>query len=125
VETLPHRRRGTRVRAQIPVRVTGMDQAASFAENCHTLLVNPQGCGVRFSRPLSAGLPVRLENLPGGGSVTARVATSLPPAKGSKFWVVGIKLDAPGNLWCVAPVPQDWGAYAPPPKFFPASLAAG
>jgi len=116
------RRRGTRVRAQIPVRVSSLDPSSAFAENCHTLMVNPQGCGVRFPRPLTPGLQVRVENMPGGGAVTARVASSVPLNSTSKYWLIGISLDNPGNLWYLGPAPQDWGTYADIPKFFPASV---
>lgn len=112
-----HRRFGTRVRAQIPLRISSIDPEASFSETCHTLLVNPRGCGVRFPRPLKAGLRVRVEGLPGGGSTTAQVACNLPPVRGSKYWLVGIGLDSPGNPWFLAPAPADWGAYATAPKF--------
>ena len=122
VDTQPQRRRGTRVRAQIPVRVTSLDPASKFSERCHTLLVNPQGCGVRFARPLEPGLQVRVDDLPGGGSITARVASSLPPPEGSKYWLIGICLDRPGNLWFLAPTPPDWGDNASVPKFFPAGI---
>ena len=121
METKIYRRHGTRVRAQIPVRISSLDPINTFSENCYTLLVNPRGCGVRFPRPLPPGSPVRVDQLPGGGSVTARVACSLAPAKGSRFWIVGIGLDFPGNPWCLAPAPEDWGADAEIPKFFPAS----
>jgi len=116
------RRRGTRVRAQIPVRVSSLDPSSAFAENCHTLMVNPQGCGVRFPRPLTPGLQVRVENMPGGGAVTARIASSVPLNSTSKYWLIGISLDNPGNLWYLGPAPQDWGTYADIPKFFPASV---
>jgi hypothetical protein len=122
VDTAHQRRRGTRVPAQIPVRLSSLDPSSTFSENCHTLVVNPQGCGVRFPRPLKPGLQIRIENLPGGGSTTARVACSLPLNYNRKYWLVGISLDTPGNLWCLAPAPQDWGQYADVPKFFPASL---
>jgi hypothetical protein len=83
-------------------------------------MVNPRGCGIRFPRALKPGSRVRLDQLPGGAIATARVACSLPPTKASKFWVIGIGVDRPGNLWCLAPAPEDWGAYAAVPKFFPA-----
>jgi hypothetical protein len=122
---LLQRRFGTRVRAQIPLRLVSLDPSSAFTENCHTLLVNPQGCGIRFTRPLQPGLRVRVDGLPGGRSVNARVASNLPPANGSKFWTVGIGLDSPGNHWCLAPVPNDWGSYASAPKFFPPSNRPG
>jgi PilZ domain. len=113
-------RRGTRVRAQIPVRVTSLDSdSATFSERCHTLSVNPQGCGVRFSRPLNPGAQIRVDELPGGSSVKARVTSSIRLA--SKYWVVGICLEKPANLWCMIPSPADWGSLACVPKFFPAS----
>jgi hypothetical protein len=119
VTTLIQRRKGTRVRAQIPLRITSLDPSAAFTERCHTLLVNPLGCGVRFPRSLKPGMKVRIDDLPGGGSVTARVASNLPPAQGSKYWIVGIGWDSPGNLCCLAPVPSDWQSYADVPRFFP------
>lgn len=121
LSNLVQRRFGTRVRAQIPLRLVSLDPSSTFSENCYTLLVNPQGCGVRFNRPLKPGLRVRVDGLPGGGSITARVASNLPPPNGGRYWTVGIGLDAPGNHWCLAPVPADWGNYASSPKFFPAS----
>jgi hypothetical protein len=51
---------------------------------------------------------VRVDDLPGGKSATARVACSLPPESGGKFWIIGIGLDLPANPWCVAPAPADW-----------------
>ena len=118
----PYQRYGTRVRAQIPVRVTSLDLIPTFSENCHTLMVNPRGCGVRFSHALKPGSRVRLDQLPGGGIATARVACSLAPSKGNRFWIIGIGLDSPANLWCLAPSPKDWGEHAAIPRFFPASL---
>jgi len=101
------------------LRITSIDPAISFSESCHTVLVNPRGCGIRFARPLKPGLRVRVEGLPCGGSVTAQVASNLAPGEGSKYWLVGIGLDSAGNLWCMAPTPQDWGTYATVPKFTP------
>ena len=59
-------RRSTRVRAQIPLRVTSLDTTSPFSESGHTLVVNTQGCGVRLSRPLQAGTDVFLDELPTG-----------------------------------------------------------
>jgi hypothetical protein len=118
------RRRGTRVRAQIPLYLTSLDPAATFSQSCHTVLVNPQGCGVRFKGPLKQGMRVRVDRLPGGGNAIGRVACSLPPDAGGKYWLIGIGLEVPGNLWCLAPSPSDWGNYASVPKFFPACVPA-
>jgi hypothetical protein len=99
-------RRSTRIRAQIPLRVTSLDPAIQFSEQCHTLVVNTEGCGVRLSRPLEAGVPVRLEELPGGHTATALVANCVP--LGAKFWIVGLALDEPGNIWGIHPAPANW-----------------
>ena len=101
--------RSTRIRAQIPLRITSLDPAAQFSESCHTLVVNPNGCGVRLPRLLHLGVSVRLDELPGNISVTARVATCIPLGTENKYWLVGLALDQPGNVWCIHPAPADWG----------------
>jgi hypothetical protein len=103
-------RRSTRIRAQIPLRVTSFDATNPFSEAGHTLVVNSQGCGVRLSRPLKPGVEIFLDELPTGTRATARVANCVPLGTGSKCWVVGIALDAPGNIWGIHPVPEDWGS---------------
>ncbi len=109
-ETIDPGRRSTRIRAQIPLRVTAFDATAPFSETGHTLVINSQGCGVRLSRPLKAGTEVFLDELPTGKRVTARVANCVPLGAGSKCWVVGIALDQPGNIWGLHPAPEDWGS---------------
>ena len=101
-------RRNTRIRAQIPIRVTSLDPATPFSEAGHTLVVNTQGCGVRLSRALEPGLAVSLDELP-AGSVTARIANCVPLGTGGQWWMVGIALDEPGNVWGLHPTPADWG----------------
>jgi len=101
-------RRSTRIRAQLPLRLTSLDPDIPLSEHCHTLIVNTQGCGVRLSRHLSAGTPVRLDELPGGGVVTARVANCVPIGTEGKYWVVGLALDQTGNIWGIHPAPADW-----------------
>jgi len=103
-------RRGTRIRAQLPLRVTSLESSAEFTERCQTLVVNPQGCGVRLSRPLTPGLQVHLDELPSGAAVSARVANCVPLGSGAKFWLVGLALEQPGNIWGIHPAPEDWGA---------------
>jgi hypothetical protein len=94
--------RRTRVRAQIPLRVTSLDPATELSESCHTLVVNPHGCGVRLPCPLEPGMPVRLDDLPGGNEATARVANCVPLGTENKYWLVGLALDHSGNVWCRA-----------------------
>lgn len=100
------------MRAQIPLRVTSLDPTSKFSERCHTLLINPLGCGVRFPRSLTPGTRLRIDDLPGRASITATVASNIPPAHGGKYWVVGIGWDSPGNVCRLAPVPEDWSPYA-------------
>jgi len=102
-------RRGTRIRAQIPLRISSLDPALEFSEHCLTLVVNPLGCGARLSRPLEPGLGVQLDELPTGRAVTGRVANCVPLGAGAKFWLVGIALEQPGNVWGIHPAPADWG----------------
>lgn len=110
--------RRTRIRAQIPLRVTAFDATAPFSESGHTLVINSQGCGVRLSRPLKPGAEVFLDELPTGKRVTARVANCVPLGAGSNYWLVGIALDQPSNIWGIHPAPEDWEleniAAAPP-----------
>ena len=105
-----HGRRSTRIRTQIPFRLTRLDTDVRTSERCYTLVVNPQGCGVRLSRPWEPGVPVEPDELPCGTSDTARVANCVPLGTEGKFWLVGIALDQPGNVWCIRPEPADWGS---------------
>jgi len=107
-------RRSTRIRAQIPIRVSSTDPAVAFSEYCHTLVVNLDGCGVRLGRPLDPGLPISLDHLPCGKTVPARVANCLALGTQGRYWLVGIELDQPENIWCIQPLPPDWaGDYKP------------
>jgi hypothetical protein len=116
-------RRSTRIRAQIPFRLASLDPDVPFSEQCHTLVVNTEGCGVRLSQPLDPGLPVLLDELPAGTRAPARVANCVPLGTEGKYWLVGIALERPGNIWCIQPPPADWGsasnavaAVSPPKK---------
>lgn len=101
-------RRSTRIRAQIPLNLRSLNPDVSLSEQCLTVVVNGQGCGVRTRRNLDVGLEVELE-LPNGGTVTAQVANSVPLGHDGKFWLVGLALDDPGNIWGIHPSPADWG----------------
>jgi hypothetical protein len=107
-------RRATRVRVEIPVRVTAMPPAPTFSEDAHTILVNPLGCGVKLSQAVALQTQVRLDGLPGGLSVNARVANCLPLGTGGKAFLVGLALEDPGNVWGLQSPPEDWGAAATP-----------
>jgi hypothetical protein len=102
-------RRSTRVRAQIPLRITSLDKNAPFAEQCHTLILNLQGCGVRMGRHVNPGVHVEVETVT-GNRVPAVVVNSLALGNDGKYWLVGLALEEPGNVWGLNPAPADWGA---------------
>ncbi|SRR6266851_6361714 len=116
-------RRSTRIRAHIPLRLTSLDPAIPMSEPCHTVVLNKQGCGVQLSRPLEPGVSVRLDELSGGHTVTARVANCVPLGTGSKYWLVGLELERSGNIWGIHPAPADWGN-EPKPAVVVAAAAA-
>ena len=101
-------RAGTRIPCEIPITLTSLDPADPFSEPCLTLLVNPQGCGARFRRPLKIGAAVQLDGLPAGTNVTARVVNCIRIGEYEKFWLLGLALDVPGNVWGVQTPPEDW-----------------
>jgi len=97
----------TRVPCEIPVTLASLDPARPFFDLCLVVLVSPQGCAARFYRPLEIGSAVRLEGLPTNTSVTARVVNCI--AIGSeRFWMLGLVLQEPGNVWGIQSPPQDW-----------------
>ena len=106
-------RRSTRIRVEIPVTVTSLDRMHPFAEKCLVLVASAQGCGFRSSRALQLETPIILSDLPGGGSVTARVANSLPLGDDGKQFLIGAALYTHGNVWGIADPPEDW-KFAPP-----------
>jgi hypothetical protein len=85
-----------------------MDPAHPFSEPSQTLLVNAQGCAARFRRPLEIGAAVRLEGLPARTSITAWVVNCIPIGDYEKFWLLGLALDEPGNVWGIQTPPEDW-----------------
>ena len=98
----------TRLRVEIPVRLTTLAPAPLFAEQSHTLVVNPQGCGVKLSKALEPGTRVLLDGLPGGAQATARVANCLPLGSDGKAFLLGLALENPGNIWGIQKTPADW-----------------
>lgn len=105
---MSNQRRGTRINRKLPVILTSLDPGDPFSEEAITLLVNPQGCAARFGRALEIGAAVRLDGLPARQSVSARVVNCIKPGKYDKFWVLGLTLDEPGNVWGVESPPADW-----------------
>jgi hypothetical protein len=102
-------RRSTRIRVEIPITVTSLDRVRPFAERCVAVVVSGQGCGFRSSRALQLETPIFVSDLPGGGSVTARVASCLPLGSDGKYFLIGASLYTHGNVWGIADPPEDWG----------------
>jgi len=102
-------RRSTRIRAQIPVRITVIESSSHFSQSCHTLVVNTAGCAVQLSQPLELGTAACIDQLPNQRTAIARVANCVPLGAGSQYWLVGLALDEPENIWEIHPAPADWG----------------
>jgi len=105
-------RRSTRIRVEIPVSVISLDRMRPFAEKCMVLVVSAQGCGFRSSRALQIETPIMINDLPGGGSVTGRVANCLPLGTDGKYFLLGVSLYTHGNVWGIADPPEDWSLAA-------------
>lgn len=105
-------RRSTRLRVEIPVSVVSLDRMRPFAEKCVVLVVSAQGCGFRSTRALQLETPIMINDLPGGGSVTARVANCLPLGNDGKYFLIGASLYTHGNVWGIADAPEDWSVVA-------------
>jgi hypothetical protein len=105
-------RRSTRIRVEIPVSVISLDRQRPFGERCMLLVVSAQGCGFRSSEALHLETPLMLSDLPGGRSVTARVANCLPLGSDGKWFLVGAALYTQGNVWGIADPPEDWNVVA-------------
>src|SRR5271165_5534890 len=101
-------RRSTRLRVEIPVSVMSLDRKSPFNEKCVVLVVSAQGCGFRSAQALQLETPILMTGLPGGGSVTARVANCLPLGADGKHFLIGAALYTHGNVWGIVDSPEDW-----------------
>jgi hypothetical protein len=105
-------RRGTRIPCHISMTLTSLDVTNPFSEPALVILANPQGCAVRFGRPLKIGAAVELNGLPLSveRSVTAQVVNCISLGQYEKFWLIGLALDEPGNVWGIETPPADWAS---------------
>ncbi|HEX3740408.1 MAG TPA: hypothetical protein VHV29_11950 [Terriglobales bacterium] len=92
----------------MPVILVSIDDGHPVSEAGITLLINPQGCALRIGQPIEVGRRVRLDGLPVKYEVTARVANCISFGKYEGFWLIGLALDEPGNVWGVENPPADW-----------------
>lgn len=101
-------RGGTRIPCEIPVTLTSLDPRNPFAEGCQVILANLGGCAARSPRPVPTGTAVRLEGLPEGNPVSARVVNCISLGEFEKLWLLGLALNESGNVWGIETVPEDW-----------------
>lgn len=101
-------RSSTRIPCEIQVTLRSLEPTRPFAGPCMVVLVNPQGCAARFQLPMEIGTPVRLEGLPSNKSATARVVNCISLGEYENFWLLGLALIEPGNVWGVQAPPEDW-----------------
>ena len=112
VHTPKATRRSTRIRVEIPVSITSLDRMRPFAERCVLLVVSAQGCGFRSTRAVQLETPIMIGDLPGGSTVTARVANCLPLGEDGRYFLIGAALYNAGNVWGIADPPEDWNITA-------------
>jgi CheY-like chemotaxis protein len=101
-------RQGTRINCEIPLTLISLDPAHPFSESCLAILANPNGCAVRCTQWLDLGTAVRLEGLPNGRPVTARVVNCISLGSYEKVRILGLALDKTGNVWGIKNPPKDW-----------------
>lgn len=103
------KRRGTRIPCDISAILTTLVPDHSLSESCQILLINPQGCVVRYRYPLKIGTIVQLAfGLPRSTKVVARVVNCISMGQHENFWLLGLALEEPGNVWGVPNPPLDW-----------------
>lgn len=100
-------RRSSRVPAKVPVRVTSLEPNGQFSEVCETMVVSAHGCALRFPIRLSSGIPLRLHSAE-GREATAYVVACLPMGSDGQDWMLGARLERPGNFWGLDSYPEDW-----------------
>jgi CheY-like chemotaxis protein len=105
-------RQGTRIKCEIPLTLISLDRAHPFSGPCVAILANPNGCAVRCTQWLDVGTAVRLESLPTGKVVTARVVNCISLGPYEKVRILGLALDTPGNVWKIENPPKDWSSGA-------------
>ena len=101
-------RRSTRLSLQIPVIVTSLDPACELRQECRTVVVNADGCGVIVRERLKDATPVLMNLVSNGASKKGRVVLAIPIESDS--WLLGVEFDCPGNFWEVENPPADWRA---------------
>lgn len=109
---MAHTRRGTRIPVHIKVIVTSLDATKWFTEAGLVILANQHGCALRIRRQVSMGTPVILEGLPASRKMAAaKVVNCISLGEYENFWLLGLELQEPGNVWGIETPPDDWADF--------------
>ena len=100
-------RRSSRVPANLPILVTSLAPGAHFSEICETLVVSAHGCSMRSPARLEPGVPIHFHSREGRETM-AKVVDCQPMGPDQQGWRLGARLEAPGNFWELASIPEDW-----------------
>jgi hypothetical protein len=102
-------RSGTRVQCEIDAVLRSADETCSFCAPCRIVLVNLNGCALTIYRAVDVGSVVLLLGLASASKVTGRVVTSISLGQhGKAYWLLGVAIDEPGNVWGISNPPADW-----------------
>jgi hypothetical protein len=115
-DTIPQKRRSTRIVQAVPLTVTGVDALGQpFKERTTTVMVNCHGCKyqskhyvpknsmVTLDIPRQQGQPAR--------SVQGRVVWVQRPRTVRELFQIGLEFETAGNVWGIAFPPEDWFAH--------------
>jgi len=100
----------------MPLVVLGQTRTGlSFQEKTSTVSLNLHGCRYPSRHEYALGSSIGLRVLqPDGETISpvirAFVRSVHPPANPRELFQVGVELEAPANVWNIAPAPLDWGA---------------
>jgi hypothetical protein len=94
----------------MPILVTSLN-GAHYSEVCETLVVNAHGCAIRSRAKLDPGVSLHFHSKDGRGT-TAQVVSC--QRLDSQNWMLGARLEYPGNFWGLQNFPKDWPLALPP-----------
>jgi exonuclease VII small subunit len=109
-DVLASPRRSSRIPVAMPILVTSLN-GAHYSEVCETLVVNAHGCAIRSRAKLDPGVSLHFHSKDGRGT-TAQVVSCQP--LDNQSWMLGARLEYPGNFWGLQNFPKDWPLALPP-----------
>jgi len=111
---VPEGRRSTRLERILPLVVLGQTRTGlSFQEKTSTVSLNLHGCRYPSRHEYALGSSIGLRVLQADGEtispvIRAFVRSVHPPSNSRELFQVGVELEAPSNIWNIAPTPSDW-----------------